>query len=201
MKRLSLHAQRMEKEAAFTAYLVTDESCSAGVGGRHGCAASALFPPWHRNSGALLPSAPGYRGEGGREGGAFSLSASQPSPRRLNIHFPIQNWCPDCSTVVHTGRVWWISLASPPTLMLSSSCSSLLWSHDATDLTSAPSSQVFISTHLCKLEGILRQIRKNQPSWPVIALTVPQTYHWLLLFKKKKIKRISLTKTEQRVSI
>lgn len=103
------------KRGASAAYLVTDESCSARVGGRHDCAASALFSPIAQKK--AEPSSPQPVVTGGeREGGALSLSASQLTLLRcLNSHFLYKIDALTAALVCtrpHTGTVQWVSSAS-----------------------------------------------------------------------------------------
>lgn len=67
-------------------------------------------PPLHRKGGTLLLSARGYRGVGGeRERGR----RAQPKCFTADVAalpqqpFPIQNWCPYCSTGVYTPAYWY----------------------------------------------------------------------------------------------
>lgn len=115
----------LTKRGTSTAYLVTDESCSARVGGRHDSAASALFPPIAQKRRNPPPLSPWLRGGGGREGGALSLSASQLTLLRcLNSHFLYKIDALTAALVctrLYTGTVDFFTYKPASTPLLSSS--------------------------------------------------------------------------------
>lgn len=78
-------------------------------------------PPLHRKGGTLLPSATWLQGgERGRRAQPKCFTADVAAlPQQP---FPIQNWCPDCSTGVYTPAYWYGTVgffSFEPALMVS----------------------------------------------------------------------------------